>query len=88
MQSSVVSALSIFSFLCVLAFSESKQAKDGRLKLQPRLQPLHRKTRSEDGLPGEVEFEVDLSDQARIVTSDRGSGGPGQDQGTGSFFSR
>ena len=81
MQCSLLYVLGILSFLSLLAFSQSKQSKDGKLRLQPKLKPLQRVNQGSEkpelnpeylGLPGEPEYEIDTSDQEKVKPS-RGS---------------
>jgi len=66
MQSSVFSAAGILCFLLlVITFADSKQHKEATLRHKGlKLKPLSPKVlENYNGLPGEHEYEVDLSDQ-------------------------
>ena len=67
--------------LCCVAFllpsAQSKVGKTGREKLQLKLHPNQEKVEPEqvviyEGLPGEAEYEVDLSDQEKEEGSEAG----------------
>ena len=66
--------LLVCSLLCtafLLPSAQSKVGKSGRDKLQLKLHPKQEKVEPEqvviyEGLPGEFEYEVDLSDQETV----------------------
>ena len=72
----LVCILSCTAFL--LPNTEAKLSKSGKEKLQLKVRPKQEKVEPEqavtfEGLPGEVEYEVDLSDQETVRDGERGS---------------
>ena len=76
-----ISLLMVYSLFCtafLLPNAQSKGGKTGREKLQMKLHPKQEKVEPEqvviyEGLPGEAEYEVDLSDQETVREKEEGS---------------
>ena len=69
---------SLFCTAFLLHGAQSKVGKSGREKLQFKLHPKQEKVEPEqviiyEGLPGDVEYEVDLSDQETVRHREEGS---------------